>query len=184
MEKGIESLKASVQKDTVDGENCFNQNGCDHEFTRMVPEDNPALLEMGITQACKRVSKCFHRYCDKYKWVMDRAKHYSEKSGKSVEEIIKVWEENRTYWYMNYYQEVNQPLFGIKTSEEKVVSVKERIVFLENEVKTYGSIIATLTASHQETVKKDLEIKLEKSKTELEQCNSRLALYEVGFFVN
>jgi hypothetical protein len=184
MNKGIESFKTSVQKDTTEGENCFNENGCDHEFTRMVPQDNPKLLEMGITQSCISVSKCFHKYCDKYKWVMDRAKHYSEKSGKSVDEIIKVWEENRTYWYMNYYQANNQPLSGTKPNDEQVISLKVKIVVIGNEVKTYESLIPTLTDKHQKSVRKDFERKLETSKKELAGCNSRLALYEVGFFDN
>lgn len=182
MEKGIESLKAAVQKDTTKGENCFNENGCDHEFTRMVPEDNPKLLEMGFTHSCKRVSKCFHKYCDKYRWVMDRAKHYSEQSGKPVDHILKVWEENRDYWYMNYYQEGNQPLTGTKANDEQVASVKERIVTLSNEVKTYDSLILTLTDEHQESVKRDLEQLLQQCKTELKRCKSRLALWEVGLF--
>ena len=53
MKKGIESFKASVQKDTFEGENCFNENGCDHEYTRIVPQVSPKLVEMGITQSCK-----------------------------------------------------------------------------------------------------------------------------------
>ena len=115
---------------------------------------------------------------------MDRAKHYSEQSGKSVEHILKVWEENRTYWYMNYYQECNQPLSGRSFNDEQVISVKQRILALGNEVKTYEAVIPTLTDKHQESVKKDFEQKLEKSKKELQRCKSRLALYEVGFFAN
>jgi hypothetical protein len=110
MEKGIESFKASVMKDCSEGQNCFNENGCDHEFTRMVPQNNPKLLEMGITQSCKKVSKCFHKFCDKYKWVIDRANHYADKTGKTIDDVLKIWETDRSYWYMNFYQDCNQPI--------------------------------------------------------------------------
>jgi hypothetical protein len=109
MKKGLESFKAAVMKDAAEYNNCFNENGCDHEFTRMVPQDNPGLLKMGFTQSCKSVSKCSHKYCDKYKWVIDRAKHYAEKTNRTMEQVLEVWETNRSYWYMNYYQDCNQP---------------------------------------------------------------------------
>lgn len=115
MKKGIESLREAVMKDAGEGNNCFNSNGCDHEFTRMVPQENQALLEMGITQSCRKVSKCSHKYCDKLTWVIDRAKHYAEKTNKTWEEVLEIWETKRTYWYMNYYQEANQPLLTSDT---------------------------------------------------------------------
>jgi len=85
-EKGIESFKDAVKKD-CEKANCFNENGCNLEK-----------------------SKCMHKYCDKYKWVIDRAKHYAEKTGKTFEEILTIWETDRTYWYMNYYQGCKQVL--------------------------------------------------------------------------
>lgn len=48
-------------------------------------------------------------YWDKFNWVLKRAKHYSEKTGLSSEEILNAWESNRTFWYMNYYQDAFQP---------------------------------------------------------------------------
>lgn len=117
IKKGIESLRASVIHDCTGGQNCFNEKGCDHEFQRMVPQDNPELLKMGMKRSCISVSKCFHKYCDKYKWVLDRAAHYAEKCGKTSEEVIEIWEKDRSYWYMNYYQECNQPLL----TSEKIV---------------------------------------------------------------
>jgi hypothetical protein len=110
MERGIESFKAAVLKDTQQYNNCFNENGCDHEFYRMVPETNQRLIDMGSKEMCISVSKCSHKYCNKYKWVLDRAAHYAEKTGKTIDEIMQVWETDRSYWYMNYYQECNQPL--------------------------------------------------------------------------
>ncbi len=53
--------------------------------------------------------KGFHNYQEKLDWIIERAKHYSEKTGIDASEIIKGWEEQRDYWYMNFYQEANQP---------------------------------------------------------------------------
>lgn len=83
---GYESLKAAVMYDCARESNCFNENGCD-----------------------KKKSKCFHRYCDKFKWVIDRAKCYGSKLNLDWETILARWEEGRNYWYMNYYQDCNQP---------------------------------------------------------------------------
>lgn len=110
MERGIESLKAAVKADCEKGNNCFSENGCTHERYKILPQDNPGLIEMGHKTRCVANTKCFHDYCGKYKWVMERAQHYAEKTGKTAEEVIKIWETARTYWYMNYYQESNQPL--------------------------------------------------------------------------
>lgn len=49
-------------------------------------------------------------YRAKLTWVIERAKHYAEKTGVPVEFILDAWERRRDYWYMNYYQESNQPL--------------------------------------------------------------------------
>lgn len=84
--KGYEKLKATVIDDCNKGEGCFNHNGCDKERTT-----------------------CFHRYCDKFKWIVNRAKNYGEKLDLNWEDILNSWEEDRSYWYMNYYQEANQP---------------------------------------------------------------------------
>lgn len=52
-------------------------------------------------------NKC--EYCSKFKWAVDRAKHYAEKTDLSYLEILKSWEEERDYWFMNYYQDCKQP---------------------------------------------------------------------------
>lgn len=52
---------------------------------------------------------CRHDYRGKLKWIIDRANHYADKTGLAAHEILNAWEEKRTYWYMNYYQEANQP---------------------------------------------------------------------------
>ena len=50
-----------------------------------------------------------HDYRGKLKWVLDRAQHYAEKTGMDASEILDMWERKRDYWFMNYYQECNQP---------------------------------------------------------------------------
>ena len=92
MSTGYESLKAAVEKDCKDGKDCFNLDGC----------NNPHPWANG--------KGCFHKYCDTFKWAIDRAKHYGEKLGLPWEDILDAWERDRTYWYMNYYQDANQPL--------------------------------------------------------------------------
>lgn len=42
-------------------------------------------------------------------FAIDRAKHYEEKIGISASEMLTAWESRRNYWYMNYYQDANQP---------------------------------------------------------------------------
>lgn len=51
----------------------------------------------------------FHNYRGKLEWVVDRANHYAEKTGLSAEQILDAWEQRRSYWYMNFYQESSQP---------------------------------------------------------------------------
>jgi hypothetical protein len=46
----------------------------------------------------------------KLQFAVDRAKHYEEKTGVSASEILTAWEKDRSFWYMNYYQDANQPL--------------------------------------------------------------------------
>lgn len=116
-----EKLLNSVKKDCEEGNKCFNCNGCNHEFYRKEKREGDT------TEHCYRVSKCFHKYCDKLKWIVDRAKHYSEKTGVSASEILKGWEEQRDYWYMNFYQESNQP----EIKSNNVIVVKNREEFFE-----------------------------------------------------
>ena len=182
MGKGLKSLKKAVLRDTQKGEGCFNENGCDHEYTRMVPETNPALVKMGMHRACKRVSKCFHKYCDKYKWVIERAKHYAEETGRDFEEIIEIWESNRTYGYMGYYQNGHQPLNG--RGSDGITAINTEISFLENEIETYSFLSTTLIHEHQQSVKIDLISKVDNMKEELDACKSKKALHEISVFTN
>lgn len=87
--EGYKKLMAAVVKDCDEHAKCFNPNGCE-----------------------KHPCKCFHAYCDKFKWTLCRAQHYSEKTGIPASEILDTWERRRNYWYQNYYQDINQPLIG------------------------------------------------------------------------
>lgn len=129
MKKGIESFKAAVINTCKGGDDCFSENGCTKERYAHLPETNPNLIKMGIKTKCVSQTKCFHDYCGKYKWVLDRAKHYSEHTGKSLEEVMQIWETDRTYSYMNYYQECNQPLLNsesIINYEDWISELKKR----------------------------------------------------------
>ena len=72
-----------------------------------------------------------HDYRAKLQWIVDRAKLYAEKTGLEPSVILDTWEDKRSYWYMNYYQESNVPdpssnRFRIfKTVEEFKESAKE-----------------------------------------------------------
>lgn len=90
---GCESLQAAVMADIE-----RKHHGC----KTFHPEGCP----------CK--GKCFHDYCDTFAWVIERAKHYADKTGGDWEKILDAWEKDRHYWYMNYYQEANQPLIPDK----------------------------------------------------------------------
>jgi hypothetical protein len=48
-------------------------------------------------------------HSSKFRWIIDRAAHYSYKTGIPISEILNMWEQKRSYSYRNYYQECNQP---------------------------------------------------------------------------
>ena len=46
MEPGIKKLTEAVKRDCREGQGCFNPNGCDHEFIRHVPENDPSMMRL------------------------------------------------------------------------------------------------------------------------------------------
>ena len=44
-----------------------------------------------------------------FNWVISRAKHYAYVHQKPIEVILNDWESKRSYWWLNYYQDCNQP---------------------------------------------------------------------------
>lgn len=45
----------------------------------------------------------------KYEWALGRAQQYADRLGITRDEVLTAWEQERDYWYVNYYQESNQP---------------------------------------------------------------------------
>lgn len=68
-------------------------------------------------------TKQFHDYRGKLAWVVSRAKHYAEKTGLPAADILNAWEQRRNYWYMNYYQDCNQP--EIKADSVRIFDTAE-----------------------------------------------------------
>lgn len=50
-----------------------------------------------------------HDYEGKLAWIVDRAEHYSKQLNVPAETVLDEWDKGRNYWYMNYYQDANQP---------------------------------------------------------------------------
>ena len=50
----------------------------------------------------------WHNYRQKLEWIVEKAKEYAEVLGVTPCEMLNAWENQRNYWYMNYYNEVNQ----------------------------------------------------------------------------
>ena len=57
----------------------------------------------------EKTSPGFHDYRAKLTWAVERARHYAEKTGLKAEDVLDAWEKGRDYWYMNFYQDGNQP---------------------------------------------------------------------------
>jgi hypothetical protein len=139
---------------------------------------------MGFTTSCRRVSKCYHKYCDKYKWVIERAKHYAQKTGIPYEEIIEIWEEDRSYWYMNYYQDCNQPLNGSKKDKniEWIEKANERISVAKKNIETWEYLASGLTFEHQQSLKDDILKKVDGLKSEIKDWEMRLRFHKINCF--
>lgn len=46
-----------------------------------------------------------------FNWVINRAKHYAYREKCSLEVILNAWEQARNYWWLNFYQNSNQPKY-------------------------------------------------------------------------
>jgi hypothetical protein len=51
-------------------------------------------------------------FVHKFQWVMNRAKHYAHNTNRSLESVLNDWESERTYWWLNYYQDSRQSRFN------------------------------------------------------------------------
>ena len=81
--------------------------------TMVLETDNPIYQSEAykglLAEVEENAKNNFHDYRGKLAWIVERAIHYAEKTGLSAVDILTAWEEKRSYWYMNYYQEANQP---------------------------------------------------------------------------
>jgi hypothetical protein len=57
----------------------------------------------------------------KFNWVIGRAQHYALKQKISIERVLNHWEEERSHWWLNYYQECNQPKLHSSALQPKKV---------------------------------------------------------------
>lgn len=71
------------------------------------------------------------RYYSKYRWVLDRADMHAKFIGCTSDDVLDAWERDRTYWYMNYYQECNQPKISAE-GQYKVVKAEDWLKALED----------------------------------------------------
>jgi hypothetical protein len=44
-----------------------------------------------------------------FRWVISRAMYYAHRYNRPIEAVLWSWESDRTYWWLNYYQEGRQP---------------------------------------------------------------------------
>ena len=113
--KGLESLIEAIAVGLREKRD-FPGRWCEH-FTEGCIERMRQYGETGVL--CEH--KC--EYCKSFKWAVDQAKHYEEKTDIPYLEVLKSWEENRSYWFLNYYQECNQP--KIKDGQVRVFDTKD-----------------------------------------------------------
>jgi hypothetical protein len=64
---------------------------------------------LAVVERDEKTQPGFHDYRAKLKWVLDRASQYASATGLDAAQILDAWERRRDYWYMNFYQEANQP---------------------------------------------------------------------------
>jgi hypothetical protein len=81
---GYKSLKAAYIRDVQEAETYRNRFG-------------------------RRPMREKEEFLHKFIWVIARAKHYAYKYERPIESILDHWEEKRTYWWLNFYQDCNQP---------------------------------------------------------------------------
>ena len=117
--KGYKKLKAAVLKNIDNNrEHLLLYNGKDLECS------------FNVNGCRKSVYGCNTRYCDKFRWVIDRLKHYSHALNIDPVKLLNAWESRRNYWYMNYYQECNFPkitsnfVYVFETLEESIETFK------------------------------------------------------------
>jgi hypothetical protein len=57
-----------------------------------------------------------------FNWVISRAKHYAHHRKLSVEDVLNGWEGARNYWWLNYYQDCNQPKIRVNSIKNRGIN--------------------------------------------------------------
>lgn len=60
----------------------------------------------------------------KFEWALARAQQYADFCGTTRAKVLEAWERKRSYWYVNYYQECNQPDLT-KTNGTPIVTLEQ-----------------------------------------------------------
>lgn len=82
-----------------------------------------------VTEAAKRRHPMRKKaeFLKLFTWVIGRAKHYAHHTGKPIEEILNDWEEQRDYWWLNFYQDCRQP--KLHSNSKKPLSLKGEMAY-------------------------------------------------------
>ena len=75
----------------------------------MNTEKGYASLMEAYNQDLKEKSRSKEELDTKLKWVLDRADAYAEACKVKRDDVLKAWETKRNYWWLNFYQDCNQP---------------------------------------------------------------------------
>ena len=78
----------------------------------------------------KCCSRSKSKYLEHFNWAIGRAKHYAYHKNISIEAVLNEWEEQRDYWWLNFYQNGNQPKFhsnSLKPIGEKGLKKRRKL---------------------------------------------------------
>lgn len=78
-------------------------------MTTNEPKKGYASLLAACEHSAKECPGRSEEYRRKMEWALERAQQYADRLGTDRETVLEAWEYDRDYWYMNYYQESNQP---------------------------------------------------------------------------
>lgn len=82
------------------------------------------------TQLGYNVGRNKEEFHNKFRWVISRALHYvyhtkSKNPTKALIKLLNEWESKRTYWWLNYYQDCNQPRLDRKPRTRSLASIRK-----------------------------------------------------------
>jgi hypothetical protein len=77
--------------------------------------DGYKKLRMAVERDIKERDRSREEEEALFSWVIERARHYAEKTGLAASDILDAWEKKRDYWHLNYYNEANQPKINNET---------------------------------------------------------------------